>query len=125
MPDNKTAVSMLHELRSMNVQISVDDFGTGYSSFSYLKDFPVDRLKIDRSFIHGIPDYSSDAAITASIIAMAHALDFKVVAEGVETPGQLAFLRTQKCDEMQGYLFSQPVPAEQISVMLEQRQRLH
>ena len=125
MPDNKTAVSMLSELRSMNVQISVDDFGTGYSSFSYLKDFPVDRLKIDRSFIQGIPDYSSDAAITASIIAMAHALDFKVVAEGVETQGQLAFLRTQKCDEMQGYLFSQPVPAEQISIMLEQRLRLH
>ncbi len=125
MPDNKTAVTLLSELSRMNVQITLDDFGTGYSSLSYLKHFPVDRLKIDRSFIQGIPDYSNDAAIAASIIAMAHALGFKVVAEGVETQEQLTFLRAQQCDEMQGYLISRPVPAEQIRVMLEQRQRLH
>lgn len=125
MPDNKTAVTMLNELSKMNVQIAVDDFGTGYSSLSYLKHFPVDRLKIDQSFIQGIPDHSDDAAIAASIIAMAHALGLNVVAKGVETQEQLTFLQAQACDEVQGYLFSRPLPAEQIGAMLEQRRLLH
>jgi diguanylate cyclase (GGDEF)-like protein/PAS domain S-box-containing protein len=125
MPDNNIAASTLTQLRNINVKISIDDFGTGYSSLSHLKRFPVDRLKIDRSFIRGIPNDTNDTAISTSIIAMAHALDLKVVAEGVETEDQLAFLRTQECDEMQGFLFSPPLPADEITPMLEQRQGLH
>ncbi len=125
MPDNNIAASTLTQLRNINVKISIDDFGTGYSSLSHLKRFPVDRLKIDRSFIRGVPHDANDAAISTSIIAMAHALDLKVIAEGVETEDQLAFLRTQECDEMQGFLFSRPLPADKITPMLEQCQGLH
>ena len=125
MPDSRIALPALTDLRKINVQISIDDFGTGYSSLSHLKRFPVDRLKIDRSFISGIPHDANDAAISTSIIAMAHAMDLKVIAEGVETADQLAFLRSQECDEMQGFLFSRPLPADQITPMLEQSQGLH
>lgn len=88
----------------------MDDFGTGYSSLSYLKKFPIDILKIDRSFINEIPDNQDDMEITSAVVAMAHNLKLKVVAEGIETPEQLAFLRRHRCDVGQGYLFDRPIP---------------
>ncbi|MFQ6575259.1 putative bifunctional diguanylate cyclase/phosphodiesterase [Pseudomonas sp. UM16] len=103
-----TTFEQLHEL---GVKLAIDDFGTGYSSLSYLKRFPVDYVKIDQAFIRGLHEGSEDAAITRAIIAMAKSLELKVVAEGVETPEQLALLREQGCDEVQGYLISRPVDA--------------
>jgi diguanylate cyclase (GGDEF)-like protein len=108
----------LHALRSMGIQLSIDDFGTGYSSLSYLKHFPVDALKIDRSFVRDLVSVADDAAITSAIIAMAHALELKVVAEGVESDAHLAFLRAQGCDEVQGFLFGRPMPADRFAERL-------
>ncbi len=102
----------LRELKDKGIKLSVDDFGTGYSSLSYLNKFPLDELKIDRSFIMEIKGSDDRAAIVTAIIAMAHSLELSVVAEGVETEPQLAFLRAQSCDEFQGYLKSKPVPAQ-------------
>jgi EAL domain-containing protein (putative c-di-GMP-specific phosphodiesterase class I) len=102
----------------MGLRLSIDDFGTGYSSLSYLKHFPVDTLKIDRCFVHDLASVPDDAAITSAIIAMAHALDLRVVAEGVETEGHLTFLRSQGCDEVQGHLLGRPVPAERFAEWL-------
>jgi diguanylate cyclase (GGDEF)-like protein/PAS domain S-box-containing protein len=104
-------VVKLHQLKALGVQLSIDDFGTGYSSLSYLKRFPIDRLKIDQSFVRDSASNPRDAAIIRSVIDMGHSLDFKVIAEGVETREQLAFLRDSRCDEIQGYYFSRPVPA--------------
>jgi diguanylate cyclase (GGDEF)-like protein len=114
----KEGAEVLHALRAMGLHLSVDDFGTGYSSFSYLKHFPLDTLKIDRSFIREITGEPDAAAITTAIIAMGHALGLKVVAEGVETAAQQALLRRQGCDELQGYHFSRPVPADRFAAYL-------
>lgn len=114
----------LHELRSMGIRISVDDFGTGYSSMSYLKSFPIDTLKIDRSFIRDISSGLNAMMLIKTIIAMAHGLKLEVIAEGVETEEQLAFLSSQHCDEMQGFLFSQPVSAEELTRLLQKGKRL-
>ena len=92
----------------------MDDFGTGYSSLSYLKRLPLDTLKIDRSFVSDLENNKDDAAICAAIIAMAHNLDLKVVAEGVETRAQREYLRTQRCDKIQGFLISKPLPAAEL-----------
>jgi diguanylate cyclase (GGDEF)-like protein/PAS domain S-box-containing protein len=108
----------LLDLTEMGVGISVDDFGTGYSSFHYLKNFPIDRLKIDRSFVRDIQQDPSDAEIVAAIIAMAHNLNIQVIAEGVETEAQMEFLRKHNCDEMQGYFWSPPVSSDNIEQML-------
>ena len=108
-------VAVLQALRAMGLRLSIDDFGTGYSSLSYLKHFPVDTLKIDRCFVRDLATVPDDAAITSAIIAMAHALDLKVVAEGVESEEHLTFLRSQGCDEVQGHLLGRPVPAERFA----------
>jgi diguanylate cyclase (GGDEF)-like protein len=114
----KEGTETLHALRAMGLHLSVDDFGTGYSSFGYLKHFPLDTLKIDRTFVREIATDPDDAAITTAIIAMGHALGLKVVAEGVETEAHQALLRKQGCDEMQGYLFSRPMPAARFEEFL-------
>jgi len=109
----EAAVGMLRQLKQMGVQIAIDDFGTGYSSLNYLKQFPIDALKVDRSFVRDITMNPNDAAIVGAIIAMAHSLCLRVIAEGVETQEQLEFLKMLQCDDMQGYLASRPVPAEE------------
>ncbi len=120
MKDVEFTVTMLRELRQMGVQIAMDDFGTGHSSLSYLKRFPINVLKIDQSFVRYIIVDPDDASIASTVIVMAHNLKLKVIAEGVETEDQLAFLRERQCDEMQGYLFSKPAPAEAFEAMLRQ-----
>jgi diguanylate cyclase (GGDEF)-like protein len=124
MTNADSAIEKLHDLRSLGIRIAIDDFGTGYSSLGYLKKFPIDTLKIDRSFVGDIPADGDDVAIVTAIIAMAHNLKIDVVAEGVETDEQLQFLREQSCDAMQGYLFSKPVPAEQFERFLKPQQEV-
>ena len=119
MHDPERAVNLLSRLKDMGIHLSIDDFGTGYSSLSYLKRFPLDSVKIDSSFIRDIPGDADDAAITRAIIAMAHSLRLKVIAEGVETEEQLSFLREHGCDEMQGYLFSKPLPEDEFLRLLQ------
>ena len=113
------AVEVLVKLKSIGVQIAIDDFGTGYSSLAYLKRFPIDTLKVDRSFIRDIPADSGDRNITRAIISMAHSLRLKVVAEGVETAEQLNFLRVQCCDAVQGYFLYRPLPEAEVAKVLE------
>ena len=124
MADVDHAIGVLRELKSLGIKLSIDDFGTGYSSLSYLKRFPIDVLKIDRSFVNDITIDPDDAAIVASIISLAHSLRLQVIAEGVETIEQLGYLRKHECDQIQGYFFSRPVPAEAMGRMLQDGRRL-
>ena len=112
---------LLNAVRALGVLLSVDDFGTHYSSLSYLKRLPIHYLKIDRSFVNDIPADEDDVTIVRAVIQLAHNLDMKVVAEGVENEAQLEFLRAEGCDEIQGYLVSRPVPAEQLAELLAAR----
>jgi EAL domain-containing protein (putative c-di-GMP-specific phosphodiesterase class I) len=118
MEDPDLAVQQLNDLRALGVSLSIDDFGTGYSSLAYLKRLPINTLKLDRSFVRDIETDQSDAEICMASIALAHNLGLKVVAEGVETEAQRAFLSAHQCDYLQGYLFSRPLPAEEITEYL-------
>ncbi len=111
--DAEEALRVLESLAQLGVNLAIDDFGTGYSSLSYLKRFPISKLKIDRSFVQHLPDDESDVAIVTAIVSLAHALKLKVIAEGVETEEQRAFLQTLGCNELQGFLYSPALtPAE-------------
>ena len=111
----EVTLSVIQELKGLGVELAIDDFGTGYSSFSYLRQFRVGKLKIDRSFIRDVAANCDDAAITAAIISMAKSLNLKVIAEGVENEAQMSFLRAHQCDEIQGYYFSKPLAADKVA----------
>ena len=116
------ALLTMRQLRDLGLRLAVDDFGTGYSSLAQLKRFPIDVLKIDQGFVRDIPQSSDDMAISAAIIAMGHSMDLRVLAEGVETAEQLAFLRERGCDSYQGYFCSRPVPAEAFAALVRAQQ---
>src|SRR5690349_16633723 len=123
MQNAEDTVTTLRKLKDIGVRISIDDFGTGYSSLGYLKRFPVHALKIDRSFVTGLPDNLEDVSIARAVIGMAHSLHLKVIAEGVETEEQRRFLAANGCDEMQGYLVAKPMPAGEFTRFVEERRR--
>ena len=118
MQSPETSAKILYDLKKLGIRISLDDFGTGHSSLSYLKRFPIDTLKIDQSFVRDINVDPDTAAIVTAIIAMAHSLRLKVIAEGVELTEQATFLKRYSCDQMQGYLIKPPVPAAQFADLL-------
>lgn len=119
MKDVQGSIMTMHALKAIGVRLSIDDFGTGYSSLNYLKQFPIDQLKIDKSFVHDLVAGKDDASITLAIIAMAHSMSLTVIAEGVENAAQRDFLRANRCDEIQGYHLSRPLPADQIPTLLK------
>jgi diguanylate cyclase len=121
--DSKHAITTMHKLKDMGIHLSIDDFGTGYSSLSYLKTFPINTLKIDQTFIKNIFTDSKDASLVETIINMAQNLDLKVIAEGVETKQQLQFLQQRHCNEAQGYYFSKPINAEEITNFMKKHQK--
>jgi diguanylate cyclase (GGDEF)-like protein len=118
MSDPEESVNILKQLRKMGVQVSVDDFGTGYSSMSYLQRFPIDKLKIDRTFINEVTSSNDDASIVSAIVSLGHTLKLKVIAEGVETPEQLEFLQRLGCDQYQGYHYSAAMPANELADLI-------
>jgi EAL domain-containing protein (putative c-di-GMP-specific phosphodiesterase class I) len=118
MKNAESTESILNALRARGVQVAIDDFGTGYSSLSYLTRFPIDTLKIDQSFVHQVATAEGDTPIVTAIISMGRDLNMRVVAEGVETQEQAAFLRAHHCDQAQGYYFGRPVGAEEFAVLL-------
>ena len=117
----EAAIATVRRLKSSGVKMSIDDFGTGYSSLSYLKQFPIDRLKLDQSFVRGLPGNPDDLAISSAVLAMAKALNLKVIAEGVETQAQMDLLFSRHCDELQGYYFSRPLPADDVARFISDR----
>ena len=121
----EAAIATLQGLKSLGIALSVDDFGTGYSSLSYLKDLPIDALKIDRSFVRDIGSGSEaeDGILAAAIISLGHALHLKVIAEGVETDAQVHFLKRHGCDQVQGFLYGEPIAPQQFAQLLGRAQR--
>ena len=124
MSNAEETITVLQNLKALGIKISIDDFGTGYSSLAYLKRFPIDKLKIDMAFVREVTSNPDDAAIVLAIINMAHSMKLKVIAEGVEKDAQLSYLRRHDCDEMQGYYFSRPVPADDFEAMLREGRHL-
>jgi EAL domain-containing protein (putative c-di-GMP-specific phosphodiesterase class I) len=118
MQNTATTLAALHRLRGLGIRISMDDFGTGYSSLSNLRSFPFDKIKIDRSFIHGLPDGEDSVAIVRAVAGLAKGLNMVTTAEGVETVAQMELVRRLGCTEMQGFYFSRPRTAEQLSLLL-------
>lgn len=123
MHNSEQTINTLQKLKQTGIELSIDDFGTGYSSLSYLKRFPLSNLKIDKAFIHDLPEDKDDAAITTAVIAMAHSLGLRIIAEGVEKPEQAEFLKSLDCDAVQGYFFGRPMSAEQFKQLLENNQQ--
>jgi len=121
MRDSTAVLEVLDRLRESGISIAIDDFGSGYSSLGYLKRFPIDKLKIDRTFISRCAEPGNDAAIAAAIIALGHALNLNVVAEGVETPAQLEFLKARGCTAAQGFLIAPPVGLDGLDEILSGR----
>ena len=117
MHNTERTVTTMRGLREMGVRIALDDFGTGHSALNYLRSFPIDCVKIDQAFVHEIEISASDRAIVSAVIAMAHGMGLRVIAEGVETEEQLRFLRGEGCEEVQGYLFGRPVSAQEIELI--------
>jgi EAL domain-containing protein (putative c-di-GMP-specific phosphodiesterase class I) len=118
MQDAEFTLSVFHDLQAMGVRISIDDFGTGYSSLGFLKQFPINTIKIDRSFIKDLASDPKDEAIVSAIVVLAHRLGLDVVAEGVETEAEVGILRRHHCDKMQGYFYSKPLPAEALEALV-------
>ena len=118
MTSTDRTIAILQNLKAAGVQISIGDFGTGYSNLAYLRRFPIDKLKINPIFIRDVTRSSDAAAVASSIIRMGHSLDLEVIAQGVETAPQLTFLRGQQCDQIQGYLFSAPLPVPALELLL-------
>ncbi|MNV31012.1 Phytochrome-like protein cph2 [compost metagenome] len=118
MQNVETTMTALNRLKTLGVRLAIDDFGTGYSSLSYLRRFPIDVLKIDQSFIRGLSNDTNDAALVSAIISLGRSLDLNVIAEGVETEEQLAFLKAHQCEEGQGYYFSKALPADAFARLL-------
>ena len=118
MSDLSHSLQILEAIKAIGLRLSIDDFGTGYSSLSYLKRLPIDKLKIDKSFVRDLESDSDDAAICSSIIALAQKMNLRVIAEGVENEYQLEFLKSQHCDEIQGYWLSQPQRASHLEDLL-------
>jgi EAL domain-containing protein (putative c-di-GMP-specific phosphodiesterase class I) len=112
------SLGKLRAVRALGVHIALDDFGTGYSSLAYLSRLPIDTVKIDRSFVHSMTDKAENTSIVSAILSLARALNLRAVAEGVETEDQAELLRLLLCDEMQGYLFSPPVPMDKLEILL-------
>ncbi|HVQ61756.1 MAG TPA: EAL domain-containing protein, partial [Burkholderiales bacterium] len=121
MQDPEQAVKLMENLRAMGVRLTIDDFGTGYSSLGYLKRFPINSLKVDRSFVRDLPHSTDDIAITRAVIAMAHSLQMNVIAEGVELKEQFDALRNEGCDEFQGYLCRPPLIEDELIRFVRQR----
>lgn len=119
MEDVKEAVGKFRQLHEVGITVAIDDFGIGYSSLSYLRDFPVDQVKLDRSFVQNLPHETNDANIARHIIAMAQGVGLSVIAEGIETPEQFEFLRSLGCKEGQGFLLSKPLPPEEFVKLLK------
>jgi EAL domain-containing protein (putative c-di-GMP-specific phosphodiesterase class I) len=124
MTDVESSIRKLEEIRSLGMEISIDDFGTGYSSLSYLAKLPVNMVKIDRSFIVVMTESAEKMSIVSTIITLAHSMNLKVIAEGVDSPEQLKFLRLLRCDEIQGFLFSKPLPADELATLIREDRRL-
>ena len=124
MKDPEQAIEKLLELKNMGMRIAIDDFGTGYSSLSYLKRFPIDTLKVDQSFVRDVCADPADAAIVRAIVTLAHSLDLRVVAEGVETPEQLEHLTSLGCDVVQGFIFSRSISTASFQELLEEQRQV-
>jgi EAL domain-containing protein (putative c-di-GMP-specific phosphodiesterase class I) len=119
MSNPQKSIKVLHEISDIGIELAIDDFGTGYSSLAYLKKLPIDKLKIDQAFIRELPSDEEDAAIAKAVIALAHSLNLKVIAEGVESKEQRDFLLENGCENCQGYFYSKPLPAKEFEDLLK------